>query len=292
MNGRHRFVVSAENGAFHAWQCKVFYFSSITRLQHQPIFIVHANGSPWHPDFHDLIRAGAIVRTAPSYVTDNGIPSRNCAGSLLEAAPLLRAGELIVLCDPDFAFVGPPELPSVLAANWYSYLDYETPGVLDAARKLRVRKKLLLERQNELVGGSPYILPAELARDIALTWLQAFDSFQVEDRGSENIWLDLMYAFGLAILKLNLRLQMFDAVNVDSPPGCMLTRNIIHYGVGDTDWTKHLYRSDDAVPKVWDPLFIPHEGTVLSELFSQIRSTPAFYKDTFGFRTESNGWPR
>src|SRR5271167_248213 len=108
MNDRHRVVVSAENVAFHAWQCKLFYFSSITRLQQQPIFIVHANGRPWHPDFHNLIRAGAILRTAPSYVSENGIPSRNFPGTLLEAVPLVGPGELIVLCDPDLVFVSNP----------------------------------------------------------------------------------------------------------------------------------------------------------------------------------------
>jgi hypothetical protein len=292
MNSRHRFVVSAENGAFHAWQCKLFYYSSITRLQHQPIFIVHANGSAWHPDFRDLVRAGAIVRTAPSYVAANGIPSRNFPGTLLEAAPLLRSGELIVLCDPDMVFVSRLKLPTVLAASYYSYMNYDEPSIYAAARRLRLRKRTLHDRQHELVCGTPYIFPVEIARKFGFTWLQAFDSFPSENRDGDNIWLDLMYAFGLAALKLDLEVKMFDAVNVDSPPGCMLTRTIIHYGMGDTSWDKRWYRADDTIPKVWKPSFIPDEGTVLSELFSQIRNTPRFYQDIFSFHANGDGLER
>lgn len=289
MNGRHRLVVSAENGAYQAWQCKLFYFSSVTRLKHQPIFIVHANGRPWHPDFNDLIRAGAIVRTAPSYIAENGIQTRNTPGSLLEAVPLLRSGELIVLCDPDMVFVSRPKLPSVLAGCYYSYVNYEKPAVYAAARKLHVTQRAIRERQHELVCGPPYILPVEMARDIGLTWLQAFDSFTLEDRDGDNIWLDIMHAFGLAVLKLNLRVKLFHAVNLDSPPGCMLTRKIIHYGIGDSSWDKRWYRDENTTPKVWEPHFIPEEGTVLSELFSQMRDTPTFYQDIYGFRADRNG---
>ncbi len=288
MNDRHRLVVSAENGAYQAWQCKLFYFSSVTRLKHQPIFIVHANGSPWHSDFHDLIRAGAIIRTAPSYIAGNGIQSRNCPGSLLEAVPLLRSDELIVLCDPDMVFVSRPELPSVLAGCYYSYLDYEKPAVYAAARKLHLTQRAIRERHRELVCGTPYILPAEMAREIGLTWLQAFDSFTLEDR-EDNTWLDIMYAFGLAVLKLNLRVKVFDAVNMDSPPECMLTRKIIHYCVGDNSWDKRWYRTENTIARLWEPPFVADEGTVLSELFSQMRDTPKFYRDIYGFKADRNG---
>jgi hypothetical protein len=289
MNDKHRLVVSAENGAYHGWQCKLFYFSSITRLKHQPIFIVHANGRPWHPDFHDLIRAGAIVRTAPSYISGNGVPCRNCPGSLLEAAPLLCSGELIVLCDPDLVFVSRPELPSGLAGCYYPYLNYENAAVHAVARRVQLTQRAIRERQHELVGGPPYVFPIEKARDIGLAWLQAFDSFSLEDRDRDNPWLDIMYAFGLAVLKLNLRVKIFDAVNMDSPPGCRLTRKIIHYCIGDDSWDKRWYRTDDTTLKVWEPHFVPEEGTVLAELFSQMRDTPKFYRDIYGFQADRNG---
>jgi hypothetical protein len=242
MNARHRLVVSAENGAYHAWQCKLFFFSSITRLNHQPIFIVHADGRPWHTDFCELVRAGAIVRTAPSYINASGVTSRNCPGSLLEAIPLFQPGELIVLCDPDMVFVSRPELPIRLAASHYSYMNYDRAAVYDAARKIHLRKRVVQERQHEVVCGTPYVVPVELAREVGLTWLRAFDSFTLTNREDDNAWMDLMYAFGLAVLKLNLSITVFDGVNVDMPSGCMLSRKIIHYGIGDANWDKRTNR--------------------------------------------------
>src|SRR5690349_9576236 len=63
----HRIIVSTENNAYSGWQCKLFYFSAVTRLKHQPTFIVHDSGMDWQRDFHDLVRAGATVLAAPSY---------------------------------------------------------------------------------------------------------------------------------------------------------------------------------------------------------------------------------
>jgi hypothetical protein len=285
MDGRHRLVVSAENGAFHAWQCKLFYFSCITRLQHQPIFIVHSDGRPWHPDFCDLIRAGAILRTVPSYISENGIPSRNFPGTLIEVAPLLGSGQIIVLCDPDLVFVGRPELPAELAASHYYFLNYDRPSIHTTARKLGISAKALRHRRHELVCGTPYIIPIEVAEKVGQTWLKAFDAFPDSNRDGDNVWLDLMYAFGLAVLKLDLPIQLLDAVNLDSPSGCMLTRKVIHYGVGDSDWDKRWYRTETAAPAVWDPPFAPCEGTVLAELFAQILSASRFYGDPFGLRS-------
>lgn len=289
MDGRYRLVVSAENGAFHAWQCKLLYFSSVTRLQHQPIFIVHSNGRPWHPDFHELIRAGAILRAAPSYISENGIPSRNFPGTLLEAIPLLDPGEIIVLCDPDMVFVSPPELPSELAASYYYFLNYDRPSIYAAAKSLGLQIRTLRQRQHNLVCGTPYVIPLEMAQKLGLMWLEAFDAFSSDNRDGDNVWLDLMYAFGLAVLKLNLQIRILDAVNVDSPPGCHLTRKIIHYGVGDDNWDKRWYQTETTAPAVWEPPFVADDGTVLSELFGQIRSAHGFYKDIFRLRAGSNG---
>ena len=282
MNAKHRLVVSAENGAYHAWQCKLFYFSSVTRLDHQPIFIVHANGRPWHPGFYDLVRAGAILRPARSYIGTNGIPSRNCVGSLLEAASILESNELIVLCDPDMVFASRPELPSCLAACHYDYLSCERPSIYAAARHMRLPKTLLRGQKHVLLCGTPYIVPAALATEIGNAWLRAFDCFPLTERGPEdNVWLDLMFAFGLAVLKLKLELQIFDVVNLDSPAGCKLSRNIVHYGMGSRSWDKRSYRTEEAIARVWEPPFVPIKGTVLAELFTQMRAVPKFYSSTY-----------
>ena len=67
--GKHRIVVSAENNGYIGWQCKLFYYSCVTRTSFQPLFIVHAMGSEWHPDFHELVKAGALVRSKQAWAT-------------------------------------------------------------------------------------------------------------------------------------------------------------------------------------------------------------------------------
>src|SRR3712207_2776362 len=109
---RFRVVVSAENNAYMAWQCKLFHFSCVTRLGATPTFVVHDSGSDWHPGFRDIVRAGGVVRHAPGYaVTPRGFHyrPRNTPGTLLHAADLCEgADDLIVLCDPDMIFVRAP----------------------------------------------------------------------------------------------------------------------------------------------------------------------------------------
>jgi hypothetical protein len=83
--GQHRVVVSAENNCYSGWQSKLFYYSCVTRTSFQPLFVVHTMGSEWHPDFCELVKAGALVRSAPSYTStpyDCYVP-RNTAGTLL-----------------------------------------------------------------------------------------------------------------------------------------------------------------------------------------------------------------
>ena len=112
MTARHRIVVSVENTPFFGWQAKLFYYSCVTRLGVQPLFIVHATGRPWEPEFYELVRAGATVKMAPSYVIDERLP-RNSAGTLLHAAELCAEDDFIVLCDPDLLFVRNVTFPSL-----------------------------------------------------------------------------------------------------------------------------------------------------------------------------------
>ncbi len=281
MTGKHRIVVSTQNSPYHAWQAKVFYFSCVTRLDHQPIVIVHENGQPWHPGFADLVRAGAMVRKAPSYITQNRLPTRNCAGTLIHAAALCNPDELIVLCDPDMIFVRRPAFCREFSGNYYSYLDYDQPHIQAAAERLGIQPHALRERQNQLCCGVPYVIPVHQATPLAEAWLNAFDAFSFEDRNWDHIWLDVMYAFGLAVMKAGWTLTLADLVNMDNPPGAILDHEMIHYCWGDPAWDKRWYLSDEEAQRVWDPPFEPAEGTVLRELFSQIRQARGFYRDVY-----------
>ncbi len=74
MTARHRIVVSVENTPFFGWQAKLFYYSCVTHLGVQPLFIVHDTGRPWEPEFNELVAAGATVKMVPSYVIDDRLP--------------------------------------------------------------------------------------------------------------------------------------------------------------------------------------------------------------------------
>ena len=134
MKPSHHIFVSAENNAYCGWQTKLFYFSCVTRLEHQPTIIVHDSGRRWRQDFYDLARAGARVCSAPSYARSvrDFYPPRNTAGTLMHAAEMCRPDEFIVLCDPDMIFVSEPDFPDSLAGNFYSYMDYDGREVATA----------------------------------------------------------------------------------------------------------------------------------------------------------------
>ena len=96
MTGRHQIVYPLKTRRFTPGRPSYF-ASCVTRIDHHAIFIVHESGSAWQPDFSDLVRAGAIVRKAPTYFTRGVAATRNFAGSLIQAAPLCAPDELIVL---------------------------------------------------------------------------------------------------------------------------------------------------------------------------------------------------
>src|ERR1041385_9346218 len=114
MTTAHQIVVSAENNRYMAWQCKLFYFSCVTRMNHQPIVVVHGSDEEWHPDFYELAKAGCALYSAPNYRyrPGNDYAGRNHPGSLLRAAELFREQDaFVVLCDPDMVFVRCLEFP-------------------------------------------------------------------------------------------------------------------------------------------------------------------------------------
>ncbi len=244
MTARHRIVVSVENTPFFGWQAKLFYYSCVTRLGVQPLFIVHATGRPWEPEFYELVRAGATVKMAPSYVIDERLP-RNSAGTLLHAAELCAEDDFIVLCDPDLLFVRKVTFPSFLCGNYYSYLHYRQPAVKTAVRKLGLQREIQRHKDPQLLCcGVPYVVPVKYARPLAEAWLEAVDAFP--QRGFREMWMDIMYAFGLASLKLGLKLRVTRQVDTNARPYARRRQDIVHYSDGDKAWDKRqfLHRPD------------------------------------------------
>jgi hypothetical protein len=275
MKFTHRIFVSAENNAYCGWQTKLFYFSCVTRLNHHPTIVVHDSGQPWHQDFSDLARAGARVCSAPSYSQSvhDDYPPRNTAGTLLHAAGLCGDAEFIVLCDPDMIFVSEPEFPSSLSGNYYFYMDYDRKEVVAAARRLHVAKDRMELQKEELRCGVPYVIPVAEARRLGESWLQAVDAFAPRN------WIDIMHAFGLAVMNLGLRLTLTDFVDTNLRPGARSRREIIHYCYGDEKWEKRDFVEHRA-GDVWNPIVKGRKGTILGEIVSQITEAEKFYRST------------
>ncbi len=272
---RYRIVVSAENSPYLAWQAKLFHFSCVSRLNHSPIVIVHERGSKWRRDFQELADAGAIVSRAPSYrITSNGddyLP-RNTAGTLLHAAELCSAkDEFIVLCDPDMIFVRQPNFSRNLSGEYWGNMKYDQKQVRRTARKIGVSLEMLDRQKEELCCGVPYVIPVTAAKRFADAWLQAIDAFLPRD------WEDQMYAFGLAVVKLGLRVTLTHIVNHNYWPDAMVDRDVIHYAYGDKRWDKRNYETTRQARKVWSPAVAAQQGTIFAELLSQIREARDFY---------------
>ena len=276
MKPTHRIIVSTENNAYSGWQCKLFYFSAVTRLNHQPTFIVHDSGMDWQQDFRDLVRAGATVLAAPSYVQGprDFYPPRNTAGTLIHAAGICTNNELIVLCDPDMIFLGMPQFHEVLSGNFYSYMDYDDPRVLAAAQSLGVPRSRIEKQKEELRCGVPHVIPSQIAQPLGEAWLEGLDA--IVNRN----WIDSMYGFGLAALKLGFRVKRTNLVDTNLRQNARVAKKIIHYCYGDEQWEKRWF-FDEQASEVWHPQVSTRKGTILGELVTQLNEARDFYSNAY-----------
>ncbi|MGI9065361.1 MAG: hypothetical protein ACR2HX_03025 [Pyrinomonadaceae bacterium] len=273
MKSRQHIVVSAENNPYLAWQCKLFHYSCVSRLQQTPLFVVHERDRDWRPDFKEIVNSGGRVRAAPSYLTTKPCYSpRNTAGTLLQAATIgYNRNDFIVLCDPDMLFVRKAPFLKRLAAEHYSYLDCRAE-VREAARKLCISDVLLQQRKREVSCGVPYVVPVAQARELGEAWLEAIDSFE------PGLLEISMYSFGLAVMKLGLKLVLTGLVVTNYKDlDAVKSADIIHYCYGNDVWNKRHYYSSPMSSKVWLPPTKTRSGTVLGEIVSQLHEAGEFY---------------
>lgn len=277
METRCRIVVSSENNPYMAWQTKLFYYSCVSRLQQQPLVILHESGPEICAEFYDIVRAGGVVRVVPNYKRSRAgdtYPPRNSAGTLLHAARMSQDDyDFIVLCDPDMIFVRETAFAPQLSGGHYPYLDYSSEEVQSAARRLGIQPQLIEAHGDELKCGVPYVIPAADAYGLAKAWLEAVDLFT--SRG----WTDIMYAFGLAAVQAGMRVSLMSGVDFNCYPESSLTGFVIHYCYGNQTWDKRHYVSAEQAVKVWEPTMEGAEGTVLKEIISQLREAKEFYRD-------------
>ena len=277
--GRHQIVVSAENNPYLGWQCQLFYFSCVTRLGQQPIIIVHDSRRNWYSGFYDLVKAGCGVYPAPNYrVHGRGddYACRNHPGSLIEATKLVTdPNAFIVLCDADLIFTRTIEFPEILSGEFSSILNYESDFVRDASRELGIAIESVYSKQDSLSCSVPYILPQHQAREFGTTWLQAIDAFP------SRRWEDVMYAFGLAVVKLGLKLNITRLADTNYLPDEKVSAAIIHYAYADERWDKRHYFTVEQAARVWDPGVETTPGSIIDEIFTQIRQARDFYRNPY-----------
>ena len=280
---KHQIVVSAENNPYMGWQCKLFYFSCVTRLKQQPIIVVHDSGRNWYPDFYDLLKAGCAIYPAPNYrVNGSGddYHCRNQPGSLIQAAERLAEQEVfIVLCDPDMIFTRTIEFPETLSGEFSSFMNYDLDFVSDALGELGIEQESLDLQKNSLSCSVPYVIPVAQAHQLGTTWLRAIDAFPPRQ------WEDVMYAFGLALVKLGLNLNVTHLADTNYWPDEKVSAPIIHYAYGDDRWTKRDYFTVEQAGEVWETRAKATEGTILDEVLTQIRQARDFYRDPYSSKS-------
>lgn len=278
VGSKYHIAVSAENCSYMAWQCRLFHYSCVTRLGLRPVFVVHELEREWHPYYFDIVAAGGIVRSAPSYRrTKNGddYSPRNTAGTLLQAAEIgYSRNDFIVVCDPDMIFLRRFTLPGTLSSEGCSNLNYDKRKVRNAARRLGITSDLLDRRKQEVECSVPHVIPVAYARSLAEAWLEAIDAFRPGE------WQTSMYAFGLAVIKLGLELKLTRLVALNNEQYADVgDADIIHYSYGDKTWSKRHYWTSKQAPKVWKPTVRFPRRTILGEIISQIDEAGVFYKN-------------
>jgi hypothetical protein len=289
---KHRIVVSAENNPYLAWQCKLFYFSCVSRAKQQPIVIVHETESDWHPDFFELAKTGCAVYSAPNYRTSAGgdnLPGRNHAGSLMKAAEICKGqAEFIALCDPDMLFVRATDFLDCLSAEFSSFMDYDQGYIEKARLRFGLEREALDAKKDKLTVAVPYVIPTTLALEFGRTWLQAIDAFPLrKDRNDTGSTGEVkrrhvvMHGFGLTVVKLGLEIEMTHLVDHNYWQDEQLRAPMIHYAYGDERWNKRNYFTDEQIRGVWHPEATAADGTILSEMICQLRQAGDFYRDPY-----------
>ena len=271
MKGFH-IIVSAENNAYMAWQCKLFHYSCVSRVGMTPTIFVHDSGHGWHPGFYDIVRAGGHVHGLRSYAytsTGSLYQPRNTAGTLIEATDILR-DDYLVLCDPDMIFLRKPNFEPALSGSFYSGMDYNKEEVLSASSKLGIPSEEILNRP-ELRCGVPHVIPIEVGRLLGQTWLRIIDQFAL------TIWEVSMYALGLAVTQLKMPIRLNSLVGreyrmISKPDGDM-----IHYCYSRDLWDKRLFYTEEAARRVWAAQGEAPEGTIMAEILQQLREARDFY---------------
>lgn len=260
-------VVSADNSPYLAWQTQLFCFSALTRLHKHPLVIVHRGAAPLLPEFEIVKSWGCRVVEAPQFHNHpkQVYLARNEVGSLLVASslPELRQGH-VLFCEADMLFVKRVRYTGQLSAERYTYMDYKAERVAATARKFGLEDRLEEFNRTQAIGV-PYLIPGGDLPRIASRWMAVLDAFDTLE------WIDIMYAFGLALALENITPNITNHMILNLDHMAPLDKSIIHYGYGDERWSKRSFWDSSPLTCLPEPSTTGLSGTVLGEMLTQIK---------------------
>jgi hypothetical protein len=262
-----RWLVSAEDTPYMAWQCWLFRYSARTRCDVEPTFIVHRREPRRDALFDRMARAGADLHLVDNYrLRPDGMyyAPRNSAGTLLEAARRFSE-DYFILFDPDMLCAGAPDWQGALSADKVDSLGPGHPDVraaLDRAA-LDPADRGWLEEDARVSVGVPYVIPRPLAAELGAAWMRLIDAEPVFN------WAMVMWDFALACVKLGHRYQVTALADMNWRGATPRTKPLIHYCYGDETWTKRNFLVDSRSVFQRIPSGAA-AGTVEGEIFEQL----------------------
>lgn len=268
-------VVSSENTQYMGWQTQLFCYSAVSRLKKSPLIVVHRTDETLRGEFRLLRKLGFRVVEAPSYrMHPRGLYApRNELGTLVTVAEIVNLRTRQVLfCEPDMLFVSRLDYTGCsVAAEYYRYLHYEEPRVRSVAERYGFGHQIDWLNQTSCFGV-PYLLPVPNIPRIAHRWIEVLDSFDAIE------WIDIMYAFGIALAVEGMSAEITHIMADNYDHAVPLSAGLIHYCYGDAIWNKRNFMDHSPLSLSSNVLPIAKPGTVLAEIVTQIQEAGRFFR--------------
>jgi hypothetical protein len=169
-------------------------------------------------------------------------------------------------------FTEAPHYRAGLAGEYYPYLNFTEERVMYVAGKFGIDARVP-DLNTTCRIGVPYLIPVRDLMRIAKRWSDVLDEFRTID------WIDIMYAFGLAITIEELVAGTTHIMNHNGRPMSPVNRPIVHYCYGDPRWNKrHFVERSPFVVDCESPS--PDiRGSIHAEILTQIAEARDVFRD-------------
>jgi hypothetical protein len=116
----------------------------------------------------------------------------------------------------------------------------------------------------------PYLIPVQYIKRLAARWIEVLDTFE------ELQWVDIMYAFGMAVVRENLDVNVTHMM-CDNYRSTRPLRSFVHYCHGDAVWSKRTFKHSSPLDLPLEALSLGMPGTVLGEIMTQMRQAKHYF---------------